>query len=593
MNNRLLDWLAHHQFYLKALLMIYALLVLQHTDSYYAIYMILGLVSFAELYRTRSHISDFSIISQVKPLKAYASFDGICLFFALCISLANYRLMGAAHFNPVKFIFVTLGCYYICKYFLLFLKGLFFDFQWKLTLENSWSTKRTFGISFSLIVVVDVVFLLWGSYPGILTPDSVDQVNQILSGIYSNHHPFWHTQLIRAFITIGMSLFPDDLFAGIAAFSLFQIFVMSGIFSFMLMTLSQSKIGNKAVKVILAWIVLMPFNIFYSVTLWKNILFSGMVLLFATALFRLIHQIGSKQFNYMLLFASGVLMSIWQSNGIIAFAITMILLVISLQSKWKAFVGIGLSVIVVSVIMIGPVLYYLHVRPTEPNEMLSIPQQQMSRVLHDGKRVSDKDLETLAHYANPQNMKSDYKPYISDPTKGIVHGDYWVSHKADYFKTWAHIGVRYPQEYVKAWIDETRGYWNGGYKYWIWSKGIDKIFFNVIDAPYEYKSNPLQKAFYKYGSIFERNMLVVFISIGLHVWILILLAVYSYKKRKLDWLIAVPALSVVLTLLISTPVFSEFRYAYSVFLTVPLMITAAFYEGKKAQDNLPQVIHKK
>lgn len=577
MTNRLLDWVAHHQFYLKTFLMIYALLVLQHTDSYYAIYMILGLISFAELCRMRNHVSDSSIISQGKSLRADASFNGISLFFALCISLANYRLMGAAHFNPVKFIFVTIGGYYICKYFLLFLKGLFFDFQWKLTLENSWSPKKTFGISFSLIVVVDVIFLLLGSYPGILTPDCVDQVHQIMTGVYSNHHPFWHTQLIRAFITLGMALFPNNLFAGIAVFSLFQIFLMSGIFSFMLMTLSQAKIGNKAVKVILAWIVLMPFNIFYSVTLWKNILFSGMVLLFATVLFRLIHQIGSKQFNYMLLFASGVLMSIWQSNGIIALAITMILLAISLRNKRKVLMGIGLSVIVVSVIMIGPVLHYLHVRPTEPNEMLSIPQQQISRVLHDGKRVSDKDIETLAHYADPQKMKSDYKPYISDPTKGIVHGDYWVSHKVDYFKTWAHIGVRYPQEYVKAWIDETRGYWNGGYKYWIWSKGINKMFYDVIDAPYEYKSNPLQRSFYKYGALFENNMLVVFISIGLHVWILVLLAVYTYKRRKQDWLIAVPALSVVLTLLISTPVFSEFRYAYSVFLTVPLMIVAAIY----------------
>lgn len=582
MVNKMIQWTKINGFYLKALLIIYSMIVLQHTDSYYAIYIILGFLSFIELFILRKEKSRLQI-DRNHIIQDLISLKGMALFFALCISLSNYRLMGSTHFNPVKFLFVTWGCYYITGYFLLLIKDKFDDYHWNLTAFGLWSPFKTFGVSFCAVIFVNTIFLYLGSYPGILTPDSVDQVHQVVTGIYRNHHPFWHTQLIRVMISLGELFYPNDLYAGIATFSLFQIMLMAGIFSFMLMTLNQACIENKVVKIILAWILLMPFNIFYSVTMWKNILFSGMILLFATVLFRLIHQIGDRKINYTLLFISGLLMSIWQSNGIIAFALTMVLLTIVLKDERKVFTAIGISAFVIAVFMIGPMLHILGVKPTEPNELLSIPQQQMARVLHDKKKISENDLKTLAKYASPDKMKNDYKPYISDPTKGLIRGDYWLEHKADYFKTWAHIGIQYPHEYVKAWIDETRGYWNGGYKYWIWSRGIHNNFYTTMDAAYTYKNNPLQKVFYKYGQIFEHNMLVVFLSIGLHVWILILAAAYSYRKGRKDYLCAVPALSVILTLLISTPVFSEFRYAYSVILTVPLMITAAFYKSDKRE----------
>lgn len=38
----------------------------------------------------------------------------------------------------------------------------------------------------------------------------------------------------------------------------------------------------------------------------------------------------------------------------------------------------------------------------------------------------------------------------------------------------------------------------------------------------------------------------------------------------------VPALSVIATLLIATPVYSEFRYAYSVFCTLPFLLAMTF-----------------
>ena len=45
---------------------------------------------------------------------------------------------------------------------------------------------------------------------------------------------------------------------------------------------------------------------------------------------------------------------------------------------------------------------------------------------------------------------------------------------------------------------------------------------------------------------------------------------------------AIPVLAIIVSLLISTPVYAEFRYAYSVFCSLPFVIFAVFYKGEVA-----------
>ena len=62
-------------------------------------------------------------------------------------------------------------------------------------------------------------------------------------------------------------------------------------------------------------------------------------------------------------------------------------------------------------------------------------------------------------------------------------------------------------------------------------------------------------------------------SIGMHVWAVtfVFLIGILQKKREL-MLICIPLLTIILTLLVSTPIYNEFRYAYSVFTTFPLIV---------------------
>lgn len=51
------------------------------------------------------------------------------------------------------------------------------------------------------------MFYFLYQYPGIMTPDSINQLEQVLHVIpYSNHHPWVHTLLISVFYHLGYLL---------------------------------------------------------------------------------------------------------------------------------------------------------------------------------------------------------------------------------------------------------------------------------------------------------------------------------------------------------------------------------------------------
>lgn len=64
-----------------------------------------------------------------------------------------------------------------------------------------------------------------------------------------------------------------------------------------------------------------------------------------------------------------------------------------------------------------------------------------------------------------------------------------------------------------------------------------------------------------------------FISIGLFVWAdMVMLFIALIRKDKLGVFVTLPVLCIVQSLLIATPVFSEFRYIYACFCMLPSVV---------------------
>jgi hypothetical protein len=95
---------------------------------------------------------------------------------------------------------------------------------------SGWKPWQVFLIPFLSIVAIDNIILFTCRYPGTVSSDSLTQIKMFMEGWYNNHHPFYHTQVIRLFVSLGLKLF-GDLNAAVAFFNVFQIFFMAACFS--------------------------------------------------------------------------------------------------------------------------------------------------------------------------------------------------------------------------------------------------------------------------------------------------------------------------------------------------------------------------
>lgn len=130
-------------------------------------------------------------------------------------------------------------------------------------------------------------------YPGVMTPDSINQYAQII-GAYqlSNHHSIVHTALIGMFYNIGLSL-TGNLHTGLALYTIAQMVFMALSAGYVVRTLQKADVITPVVLLTIGFYALMPYNGAYAVTIWKDIPFAGCMTIFAASLMRFLLRVAS------------------------------------------------------------------------------------------------------------------------------------------------------------------------------------------------------------------------------------------------------------------------------------------------------------
>lgn len=440
---------------------------------------------------------------------------------------------------------------------------------------------RVFALSFGVIALIDLVFLLLVEWPGVLTRDSMDQIRQIITGKYSNANPYWHTVTVGIFVKLGL-LVTGDLHWGVALFSIFQILYLAGCFSYAVMTLYQKGAPRWCLWAVWAGYALIPYQIVYSVTVWKDILFSGASLLLTVALYRLLCPVEKEEKRDWILFVlGGAGLCLWRTNGLLVIA--MLLMALALAGrKNKKLAAVLAVILVIGLVLCGPVLSLMGIRGAGLAETLSIPLQQVARVCYDGAAIAQEDLDLIRTVAEPEEFAGVYQSYLSDPVKGLLRRSAGYEQlKADplpYLKLWLRMGLRHPISYLKAWIDQTKGYWNAGYSYWITAEGIYENEFGLVSRPGNIVGTVFDKLM-RYAELMP--LMYPLFSIGLYTWLTGICCFVNRQRRRPEWLLSLPWLVILFGLLIGTPVYAEFRYAYPVMLACPLILTATFLKTKE------------
>lgn len=551
----------------KILFAIEWMVVLAATSSMYSCYLVLGCMGVAAILSGadggRKHVD--------KRSKAFII--GACAaIFSLAVALANYDLMLGA----VRSCMMLYGGYEVGSALLWTL------YRWMAAGDERAAERakarggavRVFLLVWTACMCINVSSLFLFHYPGVLSPDSVDQIGQILSGAYINHHPYWHTRLISVFFGLGLRLF-GDCNAAVAVYSVAQMTMMALCFALAVMTLYQAGTKRSWLVGAAAAYILLPYHVMYSYTMWKDVLFGCAMLLLILELCRLLFGIGRRAVNHVL-FVMGVLgTALLRSNGFLTLLAVFVLWVLFFARRKKAMTALFFAALSAAWIMLNPVLDGLGVGQANFREALSIPIQQVARVITLGGHVTQAQREQIDRVVEIEMVPQWYSPVISDPVKFKVDGEYIRQHKKEYLTLWIEIGLQNPGRYVEAWIEQTKGYWNGGYDYWIWNRGVTQNAYGIHARHDGLFAD-------KFSALSLPKALAVFFSIGVHVWLLAgLFVVNCVLGRGKRAFLAVPVLVMVGTLLLATPVFSEFRYAYAVFTVLPFY-AALSLTGKNA-----------
>jgi len=566
--------------------------VLSGTDSLHSIYSLCGIVSVFCLCDNYLH-------NRLKPAGNMIS----CLFlsglFSLCTVLANYPVFLQVR-DPVHVSASTNLMQNILNAVCAFVGGTCVAFNVitallaRLPLAQKQKGARNhpgrvFLFVFLSIVLIDFVYLFLDEYPGHVTPDALDQILQGYHGAYLNNHPFWHTYWIKLVLTAGYALFGNPNTA-VALFSILQILFVAACFAYALMTLYQAGMPKWCIGLVYVVYAFLPYNIAFSITMGKDVPFSMACLVLVVALYRILHSMDRKKWiSYLMLGLSALLLCLSRTNGVLVLLMTGLASLPFLMKRSKIVLAIMTGVLILCLILNGPVLTALGVQETDFTEALSIPLQQLARVVYDECPLSEEDTAMLARIFDLEEIPELYVSWVSDPIKLEVREndvDYFRENLGDYTKLWLRLGRQYPGEYFKAWVDQTKGYWNGGYNYHQYVEMMEDNPFGMAKTS---GNNIVAKLIYLYFGLSRHAVFIEpLLSIGLHVWILALCAFVNRKKKRQEFLLSVPGLCIILGLLIGTPVYAEFRYAYAVFLTCPVILSVTVFARTQESSEIGQ-----
>jgi hypothetical protein len=273
-----------------------------------------------------------------------------------------------------------------------------------------------------------------------------------------------------------------------------------------------------------------------------------------------------------------LLLCLSRTNGFAVCCVFFLFLIPALFKNNRAVVWLLIIAVLLGWFLTGPLLTMLQVESTDVVELFSIPLQQMARVISKGYPLTSEQTDLLSKIFDLEAIPDIYVEWVSDPIKVEVRSNdaaYLANHLSQYIKLWLDIGKEYPLTFFEAWVEQTKGYWNGGYDYFQYAEGIWENDFGFYKTG---SGNVISLLFELYFAVTDHLILLQpFNSIGLQVWLVAFCCFMNIRKKRTEYLLSIPILIIVAGLLIGTPVYAEFRYAYPVFLTCPFILAITLY----------------
>lgn len=442
--------------------------------------------------------------------------------------------------------------------------------------------KVVFILSWILIFISYIPYFL-RCYPAMMSPDSFYQINTVEQGILTDLHPFVQTWFFGGIYSLGKMFFGPGNTA-LAFYIIIQMLILSMLFSLVVYLLYKNNVKRIIWLVVLAFYCLCPLHAYYSVTLWKDILFGGNFILIFISLYNLVKQEKSINFKnkYLYLFILSILiLMFFRNNGIYVFFVMIPFLIYYFRYARKIMTLLSLSLVIFYYIIKGPIFNFMGVSSTRTVESYSIPLQQVARVISLDGEISPSANESLEKLLVMENIKANYTPHISDPIKNSIQKEYFNANQQEFIRTWLKLLVDNPSIYIESYLSSTLGYWYPDVIYHATSN-VDSATETYNAYKYDIYNNP--KGIRFINKIIDRTLgrtypfANLIWSVGLACLLMffsLVLTIYNSSRSKYIVCYS-PFIGLWITMMIATPVFCELRYVYGIFTCLPILLLLPF-----------------
>ena len=318
--------------------------------------------------------------------------------------------------------------------------------------------KKAATIAFFILLVCWTPALIAG-FPGYFTYDSglgwLEQWGQYSTGNLNAHHPVLHTLFVGSLISVGQALF-DSFNAGVLLAVFVQALLVSFLLSFSLYQLLNLGMGKKGLVASTVYLALNPIIQLFAFCTTKDVLFSAFVVVYVVLLFRLVHEKDkSNTARVILLSVLLFLICVLRSNAIVAFLLALPIQLLLLKGFGKSLAVSAVAALLACGLFLGPISSAIGVKssPIGLWNALCIPEQQLARTAFSPSVDSaDKD-EIFSMFPGLE-----YKDNLSDIARNTMMNS--GTSKGEMMKEWIRLGVKYPKQYLAAFIFHTKAVWN-------------------------------------------------------------------------------------------------------------------------------------
>ena len=392
---------------------------------------------------------------------------GFSALFAICMNFGkSLDLQGSVTFkSPLMWGYILLTA----------IGGTFLtSFLWKTLLkeEDRKGEEKIQKISArDFFFTAGIIFLCYlpvflGVYPGFFVYDAQDELMQVITRNFSTHHPLVHVLLLGGIIQLVHKI-SGSYNLGIACYTLFQMTVLSCIFSYAICRLRKEGMGKKGSLAMALYLGLFPTIVMFSLCSAKDGLFTGMLLLTVLQLRELMkdpERFFSNKASVILLLAASIFMMLFRHNGFYAFLVSAVVMLL-----WRKAAGLSKYLKKLLLLFGGILIIYmtvskgfalaLHAESSEHQEMLTVPIQQLARVYTMEKDAFSQEEKSILYEILPKEALERYTPKVSDGVKISFCNEAYEKNPSRYRMLWVKTGLRHPFAYLNAWFMTSYGFW--------------------------------------------------------------------------------------------------------------------------------------